>query len=99
MPVYSVWESYFPPKAAEEGRGITEAIWCDMTRFDGYLGHELIEDLDDPGHLLVVSQWTTRGRADEVLHEYADHPNARRANELVSRPRIRILGHAVSGRG
>lgn len=60
--------------------------------------HELIEDLDTPGHLLVVSQWTTRQRADEVLHEYANDPNARRANELVSRPRIRFLGHAGAGR-
>jgi hypothetical protein len=99
MPVHSVWESRFPPKAAEEGRWITEAIWRDMTQFDGYLAHELIEDLDDPGHLLVVSQWTTRGHADEALHGYADHPNARRANELVSRPRTRFLGHAVSGGG
>ena len=73
-------------------------IWRDMTQFEGYLAHKLIEDLDDPGHLLVVSQWTTRQRADEVLREYADHPNARRANELVSRPRTRLLGHAVSGR-
>jgi hypothetical protein len=99
MPVYAVWESRFPPEAADEGRAITEAIWCDdMPRFDGYLMHELIEDLDDPGHLLVVGQWTTRERADEVLREYATHPNARRAHELVSRRRTRFLGHAVPGR-
>jgi heme-degrading monooxygenase HmoA len=96
MPIYSVWESHFPPQVADEGRAITEAIWHDMTRFDGYLGHELIEDLDDPGHLLVVSRWTNRQRPDDVLREYATHPNARRANELVSRPRTRFLGHAVS---
>lgn len=54
-----------------------------------------IEDLDDSSHLLVVSRWTTRQRADEVLREYADHPNARRANELVSRPRTRFVGHAL----
>ena len=68
-----------------------------MIHFDGYLAHELIEDLDDPCHLLVVSQWTTRRRADEVLREYAAHPNARRANELVSRPRTRFVGHAPPG--
>lgn len=96
MPVYSVWESHFPPQATHAGRALTEAIWRDMTRFDGYLTHELIEDLDDPGHLLVVSQWATRQRADEVLHEYANHPNARHANELVSRPRKRFVGHAVA---
>lgn len=97
MPVYSVWESHFPPKQMQEGRAFIEAIWRDMTQFDGYLTHELIEDLDDPGHLLVVSQWTTRQRADEVLREYADHPNARHANELVSRPRTRFVGHALPG--
>jgi heme-degrading monooxygenase HmoA len=98
MAVYSVWESYFPPDEAPEGRTITEAIWRDMTGFEGYVAHELIEDLDDPGHLLVVSQWTTRRRADDVLREYATHPHARRANELVLRPRTRFVGHAVSGR-
>jgi hypothetical protein len=93
MPVYSVWESHFPVEEIQDGRAITEAIWRDMTQLDGYLTHELIEDLDDSGHLLVVSQWTTRQRADEVLGEYANHPNARRANELVSRPRTRFVGH------
>ena len=95
MPVYAVWDSHFPPESVAEGRAITEAIWQDMTEFDGYLGHELIEDLDDPGHLLVVSRWTSRERPDEVLREYTDHPNARRAKELVSRPRTRFLGHPV----
>jgi quinol monooxygenase YgiN len=94
MTVYSVWESHFPPEAAHEGRAVTEEIWRDMTQFDGYLTHELIEDLDDPGHLLVVSQWTSRRHADEVLREYAPHPNALRANQLVSRPRVRFVGHA-----
>ena len=98
MPVYAVWESYFPPEAAQAGRAITEAIWRDdMPRFDGYVAHELIEDLDDPGHLLVVGQWTTRQRADDVVREYANHPNARRANALVLRPRRRFVGRAVSG--
>jgi quinol monooxygenase YgiN len=95
MAVYSIWESHFPPHSAEEGRAITEAIWRDMIQFDGYLAHDLIEDLDEPGHLLVVSQWTTRQLADDVLRKYTDYPNARRANELVSRPRTRFVGHAV----
>jgi heme-degrading monooxygenase HmoA len=95
MSVYSVWESQFPSEHAQEGRAITESIWRDMTAFDGYLTHELIEDLDDRGHLLVVSRWASRRHADEALREYAEHPNARRANELVSRPRTRLVGHAV----
>jgi quinol monooxygenase YgiN len=96
VPVYAVWESHFPPEEMQEGRAITEAIWRDMPQFDGYLTHELIEDLDNPGHLLVVSQWTSRQRADESLRQYANHPNAQRVNELVSRPRTRFVGHAVA---
>jgi quinol monooxygenase YgiN len=98
MPVYAVWESHFPPEEVQEGRAVTEAIWRDMPQFGGYLTHELIKDLDDPGHLLVVSQWTSRERADESLRQYANHPNAQRANELVSRSRIRFVGHAVASR-
>jgi quinol monooxygenase YgiN len=97
MSVYSVWESHFRSEQARDGRAITEAIWRDMLEFDGYLAHELIEDLDNPGHLLVVSQWTNRVLADEALREYANHPNAQRANELVSCPRTRFLGHAAPG--
>jgi heme-degrading monooxygenase HmoA len=95
MAVFSVWQSFFPAGVREEGLAITKAIWRDMTSFDGYVSHELIEDLDDPGHLVVVSKWSSRGRADQVLREYADAPNARRANELVSRPRTRFVGRPV----
>lgn len=92
MPVYAVWESHFPPQASEEGRLVTEAIWRDMLAFDGYLSHQLIEDLDDPGHLLVVGVWRSREDADAALLQYGEHPNARRVNELVARPRGRFVG-------
>jgi hypothetical protein len=59
--------------------------------FDGYLGHELLIDADDPGQLLVVSQWTTRKRADAVLRDYATHSNVHAANDLVAEPRRRFL--------
>jgi len=62
---------------------VAEDILRDMPGFEGYLGHELIRDLDDLGHLVVVSRWTTRQRADDSLVEYAGHPNARRAEHLV----------------
>jgi quinol monooxygenase YgiN len=91
MPVYSIWESRFPPHAAEEGREVTEAIWRDMPAFDGYLDHMVLVDDDDAGHLLVVSRWADRERADAVLRQYAPHPNAQTANRLVSQPRRRFV--------
>ena len=95
MAVYSIWESRFPSGSAADGLRITTAIWDDMPGYDGYLGHEIVQDLDDPGHLLVVSRWTSRERADQVLREYAGHPNAAAANELVAEPRRRFVAHQV----
>jgi quinol monooxygenase YgiN len=95
MSVYSIWESRFPAETAEEGLDVTRAIWQDMLAFDGYESHELIEDLDETGHLIVVSQWASREAADEALRVYRSHPNAQRSNELVSEPRRRTLGAAL----
>jgi heme-degrading monooxygenase HmoA len=91
MGVYSIWESRFPAEAAAEGIDVTRAIWRDMLSFDGYLGHELIEDLDQAGHLFVVSRWASRQAADAAL-SYLSHPNAKRAEQLVSEPRHRTVG-------
>jgi quinol monooxygenase YgiN len=91
MSIYSIWESRFRADAAAEGLLVTEAIWRDMPGYDGYLGHELLIDADDPGHLLVISQWTTREQADATLRDYAAHPNAQAANHLVTEPRRRFV--------
>src|SRR6266567_2855096 len=42
--------------------------------YEGYEGHEILRDFDDPGHLLVVSRWTSQDRADAVMQDYAAHP-------------------------
>lgn len=96
MAIYSIWESRFPAEAAADGLAVTQAIWRDMPAFDGYLGHDLLTDADDPGHLLVISRWTSRERADAVLHDYAGHPNAQAANRLVAEPRRRFVALPVS---
>jgi quinol monooxygenase YgiN len=66
-----------------------------MPAFPGYVRHAVVEDLDDPGHLFVVSEWESREAADKVLADYADSPNARLANELVSEPRRRTVGRRL----
>jgi quinol monooxygenase YgiN len=92
MHVYSVWEFHYPAENVERGLAVAEAIWADMPGYDGYLSHEIVRDLDDPGHLMVISRWSSRERADAVLVEYAGHPNAREADRLVDRPRRRFVG-------
>lgn len=91
MSVYPIWESRFPAETADEGISVTNAIWTDMRSYDGYLAHELIQDLDQPGHLIVVSRWASREAADAAL-SYVSHPNAKRAEQLVSEPRRRTVG-------
>src|SRR5215211_2763469 len=97
MQIYAIWESRFSSAQAAEGRAVTEAIWRDMTDFEGCLGHELLIDANDPGHLLVVSRWTSQEHADESLRRYATHPNACAANSLVAEPRRRILATRAEG--
>jgi quinol monooxygenase YgiN len=97
MPVYVIWESHFPPGHAAAGLEVTQAIWRDMEHFAGYLGHELIRDVADFGHLFVVSRWVSQQVADEVRDRYADNPNAQRATALVREPRRRVVGVAVGG--
>ena len=94
MSVYSIWESRFPAESVQEGINLTKAIWQDMLACAGYVGHELVEDLDEPGHLIVISRWASREAADAAL-SYRSHPTARRADALVSRPRTRTLAAAL----
>ncbi len=93
MSVYSIWESRYPPQRREEGLAVTRAIWTDMPEFEGWLGHEIVQDLDDAGHLFVISRWQSRDAANAAM-SYASHPNARRADDLVSEPRRRTVGVA-----
>lgn len=94
MSVYSIWESSFPAERSAEGAEVTRAIWADMPDFDGYLEHEIVEDLDRPGHLIVLSRWTSREAADAAM-VYRSSPKARRADALVSDPRRRTLGTVI----
>jgi heme-degrading monooxygenase HmoA len=31
-----------------------------MRQFPGYVDHKIVRGLDDPGHVLVISHWTSR---------------------------------------
>jgi quinol monooxygenase YgiN len=90
-----IWESRFGPERRAEGYGINQRIWAAMTTCDGYLDHELLEDVDEPGHFVVVSHWSSRDAADLVRDRYASNPNAIRANALVMEPRRRFVGQTA----
>lgn len=95
MAVFSILESHFSPENTGQGHKVTEALWHDMRSYAGYLRHTITEDLDDSGHLIVISEWESRAAADQVLTDYADSANARHANELASEPRRRTVGQTL----
>ena len=90
MSVYIVWETWLKPEGADKGYDTTKAIWQDMHAFKGYIGHFLLRDEDDPGHLLLVSQWKTREDADESKRQYADQ-KLTDLQPLLSRERGRTV--------
>lgn len=95
MNVTVFWESRFPAVSAEGGLEVTRKIWQDMRQFAGYVDHEIVRDLDDPGHLLVISHWTSREALETVKNRYGGHPNVLLVNKLASQPRIRWIGMRV----
>src|SRR5881275_996018 len=95
MPVCVVWESRFASADAEAGLEVTEAIWRDMRTFAGYLSHELIRAVDDPGHLLVVQSLDVARGGGRSAPPLPRASNARRATSLVREPCRRFVGIAV----
>jgi quinol monooxygenase YgiN len=91
MDVYIVWETWLKPEGAEEGFSITKQIWIDMRKFDGYEGHFLLRDQDDPGHLLLISLWKTREYADKSKEQYANNPKVKALQSLLIKERGRTV--------
>jgi quinol monooxygenase YgiN len=94
MSVYAIWESTFPVDRRDEAAEVTRAIWADMPAFDGYLDHEIVEDLDRPGHLIVIGRWESPEAANAAL-SYRSSSNAQRVDALVSEPRRRMVGSVI----
>ena len=84
-----IWETFLNSGSEDKGLALTRRIWTDMTLFQGYMSHFILIDEDDKGHLLVVSEWTTREAADRTLEEYATAEPVKLLKPLLSKPRTR----------
>ena len=89
MSVLVVWRTELKKGNEEEGLSITQKIWEDMKKFNGYLSHEILLHEDDKGHILVVGEWTDREVADRIKTEYADSENVKLITPLLRSPRQR----------
>ena len=95
MNVTVLWELRFPAAGAEGGLEVTRKILQDMRQFPGYVDHEIVRDLDDGGHLLVISHWTTREAVETVRNRYGHHPNVVLVNQLAAAPGRRWFGMRI----
>ena len=89
MAVASVFDFRFSPEAAQEGVGVAIAIGADMPATAGCTGYDIVRDLADPGHVLVITRWNEKSEGQAVLSTYIHDPKVARATEL--------LGHAPNG--
>lgn len=78
-----------PAAVADEGLTIATAIGADMTTTAGYQSHEVVRDVADAGHFMVVTRWGVRAEADAVLSTYQHDAKLARATAL--------MGHAPTG--
>lgn len=92
MNVKSLFEFKFSPTAREEGIGIAKGIGADMPAKEGYLSYEVIQDVTDPGHLTVSTQWKSREQAQSVLTVYNNDAKIKRATELLGAPPTGFIG-------
>ena len=95
MNVTVISESRFATVSADGGLEVTRKIWQDMRQFPGYVDHEIVRDLDDPGHVLVISHWSSREAVDTVKNRYGHHPNVVLAQHLATQPWRRWIGSRV----
>ena len=83
MTVKSMFEFRFPAATQEEGLGLADAIGNDMKPLSGYLDHEVIQDVADPGHVMVNTHWRSEAHAHAVLSVYKNDAKITRAEELI----------------
>ena len=96
MAVKSMFEFKFPAEAAEEGLQLAQAIGGDMRPLDGYLDHEVIQDVTDPGHLMVNTHWASPDQAKAVLGSYQHDAKIKKAEQLVPGGPVGFIGAVLT---
>ena len=95
MNVKSMFEYKFPASAREEGLSLIKSIGEDMTKKDGYLSFEIIQDVTDAGHIMGNTLWKTREQSNAVLSVYQNDDKIKRATELMGHSPTGYVGDVV----
>lgn len=96
MSVISIFDFYFSPNETEEGLSVARSIGNDMPATEGYIGHDVIQDTADAGHVVVMTRWGQQSEGEAVLTEYLHNPKVARASELLGDAPSGFLGAVLS---
>jgi heme-degrading monooxygenase HmoA len=86
-----IWDTRVKTGFEKSGRDLVQRIWADMKGFSGYVSHRLLQDKDDAGHFIIVSEWTDRESADRTLKVYADAEPVQLLMPLLATSRQRFV--------
>jgi quinol monooxygenase YgiN len=86
-----VWDMRVRTEAEQTGRELIRRIWADMKGFSGYVSHCLLQDKDNAGHFIVVSQWSDRESADKTRELYANAEPVQHLTPILAAPRQRFV--------
>jgi len=86
-----VWDTRVRTGSESLGLELNRRIWADMKSFPGYLSHRLLQDEDDAGHFVIVSEWRDRAAADRARELYVDVEPLRRLTPILAGPRQRFV--------
>ncbi len=83
MSVKSMFDFKFPAQHAAEGVSLARSVGIDMTSKAGYLDHEIIRDVKDPGHVMVNTHFESEDAAMAVLNPYQHDDKIVQATKLI----------------
>lgn len=93
MRAASVFDFRFKAADAEEGERLATAVGGDMSATEGYIRHDVIGDVQDPGHFAVVTYWHEQAQGEAVLGVYINDDKIERATRLIGESPSGFLGH------
>lgn len=75
------------PGTEEEGVALIRKIWDDMQGFEGYVGHEVLVNQEDPCHIIQLGRWESCSHVEQVREAYKNSPVIAKFAPLLKEPR------------
>lgn len=83
MAAISTFDYRYSPDTRDEGIELCKQIGHDMIPLDGYVDHDVVQDVTDSGHMTVTTKWESAEKAHATLAVYRNDPKIQRTIELL----------------